>query len=270
LERDDLADHVRVVGDVVVAEQRERRGPARAVAGLAVLLDQRLDVLVERVLAGAGQRRRQADLAAVDRRLRDLDLGAAEHRVERLAQVLARRRRLDVAVAHLVVDAAPVAQLALGVEHDRRRRPLDRERLQQLRVLVLDERIGLLVRDRERAHVAHRVPAPDVDADEEHALGLVLGREPADLRQEAADHRAVLGHEEQHERRPLAEVGEVAPQRADVDEARVAARTEGRARGLRKEQGAEAEHGQRRTEGEHGSRIGRRAAPGTGNANGNG
>ncbi|AMV38988.1 hypothetical protein VT85_16245 [Planctomyces sp. SH-PL62] len=143
---DDLADHRRVLAGLVVGQERERRRLLGAVAGLALLLDDRgggrgvgdraevFDLRLHRLAcvadllrggADAGDVRlrggpgsRLLDKAAGDRRGGDLDRPTGDEGVERLAKMLPLRGRLARADAVLVVDRASVADRGPAVEHE--------------------------------------------------------------------------------------------------------------------------------------------------------
>ncbi len=77
----------------------------------------------------------------------------------------------------LIVNATPVSDRALGVEHNDFRRPLDLEQVGQLIADILQEREGEAVLIREPAHGGHAILLVRVDPEESHAFGLKRTRE---------------------------------------------------------------------------------------------
>ena len=226
----DLGDRLRALPEVLVALEHKGRLASLPVAGLAALDQESGQTHPTRsVRAGHGNAlaRRVRDRAALGHALRRLELALRHERLERLAQELAPARRQRAAESVLLVDAAAVAQDALGVEHADlgRARRAQRSRRGRAEVEAVGE--GRAVGQLQGGDLDHGRRGSDVEHEEAHSRSAELGLQldhprRIALRQRTArraehDHRGALARELVDGARQVACIREAQARRALSD-----------------------------------------------------
>ena len=166
---------------------------------LAILLDERCDVLGERHRPGGRPNLRPGDGTPLHWRLLDGDFASGENIFNRFLQIAARRRFSRSAETVLVVDTAPITQMVLAVEHDHRRRMRDAQGPDAGAVEVFDEGEFGRVPNRLSRRLDNRIVRTDVDCEQLDALGAVVLVELYKRGQVALGQRATGGDKGEHE-----------------------------------------------------------------------